>query len=348
MSRRYEVVVIGGGQAGLAMGYQLAQRGVDFMILDAANCVGSAWRERWESLTLFTPAGYSALPGLPFPAEPDHLPRKDEVADYLAQYAALFSLPIRHSERVINIRQLSEWNGFLVTTTTSVYRADQVVVATGAFHTPSIPKVANMLSPRVRQLHSSAYRTPAQLPEHGTVLVVGGGNSGMQIATEVSETRSTSLAIGTRLPRLHERVLGRSIFWWLETTGLMDAPVDSFMGSRFRKREFLIGRGAADLARDAKVRVVQRVVAAEGEVVFTADGTAIDVAAVIWATGFAQDFSWIDAPVLDAGQHPQHVRGTTSVRGLYFLGLPWQHTRGSSLLGWVGRDAAFLARHMAS
>ncbi len=346
MREKYDVVIIGGGQAGLAMGYQLASRGANFIILDAADRTGDPWRQRWDSLRLFTPASHSSLPGIPFPADPHHLPHKDEVADYLESYARLLGLPIRYRVKVTGLHHVSEWSGFTIETSTGSFAADQVVIATGPFQTPVIPAVSGALTKRITQLHSSEYRGPSQLPD-GDVLVVGGGNSGVQIAAELAATRRTWLSVGEKLPTLPDRVMGRSIFWWLDTVGAMDVSVRSRMGRRASQRDFLIGKSAAATAGLHGVRLTGRVVGAEGSVFFTDDAAAIEQAAVIWATGFRQDFSWVDAPVLIGGR-PVHTRGVTSVPGLYFLGLPWQHTRGSALLGWVGRDAAFLAQRIGA
>ncbi len=343
---RYDVIIIGGGQAGLAMGYQLAQRGVDFLILDAAQRTGDAWRQRWDSLTLFTPARYSGLPGMSFPAEPGHMPGKDEVADYLESYAQRFELPIRYGEKVVRLEHVSEWSGFRIETSTSCYEADQVVVATGPFQTPLVPALAKILSPNIVQLHSSQYRSPDLLPE-GDVLVVGAGNSGVQIASEVARTRRTWLAVGDTLPTLPRHIMKRSVFWWLETFKVMNIAVTSRLGRRGSMHDVLIGKSTRTAARIDGVRLTGRATGAEGGLIFTSDQAAIEPATVIWATGFRPDFSWIDAPVFDDAGRPRHARGVTAVNGLYFLGLPWQHTRGSALLGWVGRDADYLAQHIA-
>lgn len=344
MSTSVEVAVIGGGQAGLAMGYHLARQGTEFLILDAAPRPGDAWRTRWDSLTLFTPARYSALPGMPFPGEPESYPTKDAVADYLEAYAARFDLPVLQGQRVASLRQTGD--GFVIETGGDRYEAGQVVVATGPFQTPFVPELASGLAPEVVQLHSAGYRNPAQLPP-GDVLVVGGGNSGVQIAEELSRTHRVHLSVGERLPRLPERLLGWSIFGWLEGAGLLDVTVDSRLGRRMSLTETLIGKSPGML-RQHGVELVGRAVAARGDRVATAGGGSTRVAGVIWATGFRRDYGWIRAPVLDACGAPVQRRGVTQVPGLYFLGLPWMHTRGSALIGWVGRDAAFLADRIAA
>ena len=345
MGARYDTIVIGGGQAGLAMGWHLARRGRDFLILDAAPRVGDAWRSRWDSLTLFTPARYDALPGMAFPAEPDHLPGKDEAADYVERYAYVFGLPVRTGEPVLAVRRVADGSGFEVVSARATYHAGRVVVATGPFQKPALSRAAQRLAPDVVQLHSSAYRGPGALPS-GPVLVVGGGNSGLQIAAELAQSRPTWLAVGTRLPRLPARVLGRSVFAWLEGSGAMRVSVDTALGRRMSARDFLIGGSLREVAARG-VRLAGRVVDAHGSRVTTADGQDVEPAAVVWATGFAPDYRYLDLPVLDGAGRPVHRRGVTAVPGLYLLGLPWQHTRGSALLGWVGRDAAWLAERIA-
>jgi putative flavoprotein involved in K+ transport len=341
---RTGVLVIGGGQAGLAMGYHLARRGNDFVILDAAPRVGHAWRSRWDSLALFTPAAFSALPGMAFPGDPDRYPGKDEVADYLAAYAARFHLPVHAGERVHALRPGP--GGWTAETSTGRYEAAQVVVATGPFQQPVIPALGRDLPDAVVQLHSARYRNPAQLPP-GDVLVVGAGNSGMQIAEELSRTHRVHLAVGDRMPRLPQRVLGRSVFWWLEKAGLLDVTVDSGLGRRMSRRETLIGNTPRMLRRRHGVRLLGRAVEARGDTVFTAGGESVRPASVVWATGFRRDYRWIEAPVFAANGTPLHRRGVTPATGLYWLGLSWLQTRGSALLGWVGRDAEHLAEMIA-
>ncbi|HET7231066.1 MAG TPA: NAD(P)/FAD-dependent oxidoreductase [Longimicrobium sp.] len=340
-----DVIVVGAGQAGLAMGYHLSRAGLDVLLLEAGPSVGHAWRTRWDSLKLFTPARYSSLPGLPFPAEPDHYPARDEVAAYLETYASTFGFPVRTGTRVTALRP-DPAGGFRVETSTGELHALQVVVATGPFQRPRVPDMAGGLDAGIVQIHGAGYRNPGQLPR-GEVLVVGAGNSGVQIAAELAATRPVTLAAGERLTALPETILGRSVFWWLERSGYFNVTADSWMGRRMKEKELLIGHGPDWLARNAGVKLAGRITSARGGELRTADGGRIRPDAIVWATGYRSEYSWIEAPVLGAGGMPVHRRGVTSVPGLYFLGLPWQHTRGSALIGWVGRDAAVLAGHAA-
>jgi putative flavoprotein involved in K+ transport len=346
MTDSYEVIVVGGGQAGLAIGYHLRQQGRRFVILDAADEPAAAWRDRWDSLRLFTPVRYDSLPGLAFPGDPDHYPTRQEVADYLTGYAEHFQLPVKLSSRVERVRP-AEDGGFEVDVADGhALRAEQVVVATGAWQRPAVPAIAGDLGAGVVQMHSSAYRRPDQLPD-GPALVVGGGNTGYQIAEELVPTRETHLAIGARQTPLPQRILGRDLFRYLVATGLMAKTVDSRIAQRLKDRETLIG-SSPRRARRAGIRLHPRATAADGSCVSFADGTVVDVAAVIWATGFRLDHSIVDAPVFDDRATALiHRRGVTSVPGLFFLGLPWQHTRGSALLGWVRDDAAYIGGRVA-
>ncbi len=336
----YEVIVVGGGQAGLAMGYFLARQQCDFTILEAANQPAAAWRARWDSLRLFTPARYSGLPGLPFPGDPGGYPGRDEVAAYLTDYARHFSLPVQLGCPVRSIRPAG--GRYLVQAADRTYRAAQVVVATGPFQAPFIPSAADGLDDEVVQLHSSAYRTPADLPD-GPVLVVGGGNTGSQLAQELSASREVHLSIGSRLARLPQRILGRDLFWYLEATGLIRKPRDSRLGRRLAGRETLIGSSPRTLRRRHGVRLHSRVVEASGRTVRFADGGELDIRTVLWATGFRSDHSFLEIPVFDEQGRVVHRRGVTDFPGLYFLGLSWQHTRGSALIGWVAEDAGYIA-----
>ena len=342
---RLDVLVIGGGQAGLAMGYHLAQRGLRFQIVDAGAEVGAAWRSRWDSLRLFTPAQYDNLPGLPFPAAPDAYPGKDDVADYLQAYAAKSNLPVRLDVKVTSLTRGGD--GYVAKAGGEELRARQVVVATGPFQVPFIPPIADALDPGVYQVHSAGYWHPQTVPP-GRVLVAGAANSGCQIAQELSATHSVELSAGQRIPAIPQRPLGRDIWNWATGLRLDRVTADSRLGRRLAGRDQVIGPGPRRLARRHGIRLRPRAASAAGRTVTFADGSATEFDAVVWATGFTADHSWIDVQEAKDNQgRIQHTRGVTRSPGLYMLGLTWQHTRGSALLGWVGNDAAFLAGQIA-
>jgi putative flavoprotein involved in K+ transport len=342
--QRLDVVVVGGSQAGLAMAWHLAQQGLRFVVLEAGPELGHVWRSRWDSLKLFTPAQYDALPGLAFPAPADTYPTKDPVADYLQAYATAFDLPIRLNARVIRLSKTDD--GFEVQTADNIFQARQVVVATGPFQVPFVPPMASKLDPSVTQLHSADYRNPQALPD-GPVLVVGGGNSGFQIAEELAATRTVDLSIATKYPMLPQRLAGRDLFWWLSRLGLLRVTVTSRVGRRMSRRDVVIGTNRKRLER-AGVRFRPRLVDAEGRTVRFADHRLLeDVGVVVWATGYRPDYGWIQIPAVVREGHVVHRQGVTAVPGLYFLGLSWQHTRGSALLGFVQEDAAYVADRIA-
>ena len=342
-AKRHDVIVVGGGQAGLAIGYFLARQGRDFTILEAATEPAAAWRERWDSLKLFTPARYNALPGLAFPGDPDRYPGRDDVVAYLTDYARHFDLPVELGRHVRSIARSD--GGYLVELDDGAYAADQVVVATGPFQIPFVPAMADELDDEVVQLHSTSYRSPHSVPE-GRVLVVGGGNTGFQIAEELSASREVHLSIGSRQTPLPQRILGRDLFWYLEATGLIRKTTESRIGRRLSGRETLIGSTPRRLRRKHGVVLHGRAVSAAGSTVALGDGTQVEVDGIVWATGFKVDHSFIDAPIFDSAGRVVHQRGVTESPGLYLLGLTWQHTRGSALLGWVKDDAEHIANQI--
>ena len=342
-----DVLVIGAGQAGLALGHHLSRTGARFLIVDAAAEVGDSWGRRWDSLQLFTPAQYDNLPGLAFPADHDTYPGKDDVADYLDRYITEFDLPIRLSTSVSALSRTADGH-YLANAGEDDFEARQVVIATGPFQAPVIPDVAGRLDPGVIQLHSNDYRNPDAFPA-GRVLVVGAGNSGCQIAKELSTTHDVEISAGEPNPVLPQRPLGRDIWWWASGLRVDRITTGSLLGRRLAGRDPVFGDGPRQLDRRYGVAIRPRVTGATGRTVTFQDGTSTQVDAVVWATGYRTDHSWIDVPgaVGDGGRLRQ-VRGVTPAPGLYTLGLPWQHTRGSALLGWVGADAAFIAAQIAA
>jgi putative flavoprotein involved in K+ transport len=336
-----EVLIIGAGQAGLAVGWHLREQGVrSLLLLNAGTEVGHVWRDRWDSLRLFTPSEYDGLPGMAFPAPAGTYPTKDEVADYLRGYAAEFELPVRPDTRVTRLTKAGDT--FVVHTSTGTLTARQVVIATGPFQTPVIPTLARHLAADVVQVHSAGYRNPDQLPD-GPVLVVGAGNSGLQIACELAASRPVTVAVGTRPPVLPQRFLGHDLFWWLTRLGIMTRTADSRLARRLRtKGDLVIGTRWRDLTR-LGIQVRPRLDDVDRTTAMFADGSVTEVAAVVWATGFRTDYSWLDIPGAVIDDTVANERGITSVPGLSIVGLPWLHTRGSALLGFVKDDAAWLA-----
>ncbi len=340
---RYDTIVIGAGQAGLAVGHHLAKSDADFLILDAATRLGESWRQRWDSLRVFTSAAFTGLPGLPFPAAGSHLPDKDELADYLERYAQRFDLPIRMNTRVASLTQ--DGGRYIIDTGAIRYEARNVVVATGPFHTPRVPSLANEVSPDIHQMHSSDYRNPFSLPA-GPVLVVGVGNAGGRIALEVSRFRQVALA-GPRTGHVRRTFLRRDIHWWLWPV-LTRLTSETRAGRLLRERlahDPLVGISEADFEKAGIERRGRVTEVREGSP--ATDGTPMDVRTIIWCTGFAPDFNWIHLPLPLDGGSPRTRRGVVEGSpGLYFVGLRFLHTIVSALIGGVGADAAYIARRI--
>jgi putative flavoprotein involved in K+ transport len=350
-----DTVVVGAGQAGLATGYHHRRRGIDHVILDENDRVGAAWRNRWDSLRLFTPAKYSALPGMVPPGAPQSVPEKDDLADYLERYATQFDLPIRTG---VAVQRVGACDGrYVVECRTGDHDgvailADQVVVATGAFHHPRLPAFASELDDEIVQLHSFDYRRPSQIPA-GDVLVVGAGSSGAEIAVELSETHRVWLSgrdpgqepttPGSRPDRLVTPIM------WFMAHRVIDVrnPLGRTVRDRFLHPPRGIPRGRVRRShlRAAGVEWVARTTGASGGRPRLEDGSVLDVAAVVWCTGYTVDFGWIDLPVFGDDGYPIHTRGVVeSQPGLYFMGLPFQTTMSSALVGGVGRDAEHIVR----
>lgn len=338
-----DVLVIGAGQAGLAMGYQLKRRGLRFLLVERHTRLGDSWRRRFDSLTLFTPRAYSALPGLPVPGDPEGFPTKDEMADYLESYARHFDLPVALGSGVDRLEQRE--GTFQATTGDGrVITARAVVIATGAFQQPAVPPIAQQFARGVVQFTPESYRNPQQTPA-GTVLVVGDGATGRQIARELSETHRVLLAAGRPRRVSPDRILGKSIFFWLDKLGIIRAPSSSRIGRRLMLADPFPGKHLElDRLRERGITVVGRLTGAEGRRVTFAAGETAEVDAVIWATGYRDETGWVAIPeVKDARGAFVQERGISPVPGLTFIGRNWQSSRGSALLAGVGDDAAYVA-----
>ena len=354
VTERFEVVVVGGGQAGLAVGYHLARRGLRFVILDANERVGDSWRKRWDSLRLFTPARYDGLPGMPFPAPAHSFPTKDEVADYVAAYAARFELPVRTGVKVDGLSR--DGDRFVVTSGDRRFEADNVVVAMSTYQTPRVPPFAPALDPDVVQLHSGEYRNPSQLQDGG-VLVVGTGNSGAEIALEVATEHRTWLSgrdphvVPFRIESLVARHLLLPLV--LRFVGHHVLTVNTPIGRKMRPK--VLSRGAPlirvkpkDIAA-AGIERVPKTVGVQNGLPVLEDQRVLEVANVVWCTGFRPDFSWIDLPVFADDKEPTHERGIVAEEpGLYFVGLHFLYAMSSGFLPGVGRDAERVAKAIAS
>lgn len=352
---RIDTVVIGGGQAGLAVGYHLAKQGRAFVILDVHARIGDAWRTRWEGLRLFTPNRLNSLPGMPFPGDPHAFPTKDEVADYLEAYAAQMALPVRTATRVDAVWPAENGRRFRVVAGERDYEAAQVVVATGAYDRPRIPEFAGDLDEAVMQVHSSDFQSTSQLRE-GPVLVVGASNSGAEIALMAARNHRTILAgrnVG-KMPFRPEDRLAKvfdTFFWFfVNHIATLDTPIGRKAQPSIRDHGLPLDRvRPADLAAAGVERTYARTVGVQDGMPLLDDGQVIDTANVVWATGFRPDHSWIHVPVTGDDGWPIQTRGvSTTAPGIYFIGLPFMYAGASALLGGVGRDAAYLVERMAA
>jgi putative flavoprotein involved in K+ transport len=352
-AERFETVVVGGGQAGLSAGYHLRKAGRRFVILDGNERVGDGWRNRYDSLRLFTPARYDGLPGGRFPGKLWVAPTKDQMADYLESYAARFDIAVRTGIRVDRISK--EDGRYVVSAGDHRFEAGNVIVATGAHQEPRIPAFSRELDPGIVQLHSSEYRNPSQLREGG-VLVVGAGNSGADISLEVVGTHPAWLS---GPDRGHVPV---NIDTWI--SGAVFIRIVRFIGHHVLTERTPMGRKAKRkyasqgdmLVRvkpkwllEAGVERVAKTVGVRDGKPALEDGRVLDVTNVIWCTGFRHDLSWIELPIFGEDGELQHERGAVPAQpGLYFVGLPFQYAASSDVLPGVGRDAGYVVRHLAS
>lgn len=354
-AERVETLVIGGGQAGLSMGYQLLRRGRPCIIVDASERIGDVWRNRWDSLRLFTPAKFNGLAGMPFPGDGDYFPTKDEMADFLEAYAERFQLPVQSGVRIEHLRRVDDH--FVATAGTREFEAENVVVAMSTYQKPRIPEFADELDPNTVQFHSASYRNPSQLRD-GAVLLVGAGNSGSEIAMELVRHGHEVWMSGRDVGAIPFRIEGRASRYALGRLVLRFIfhrviTVDTPIGRKVRPKAIsqagpLVRVKPRDLDAAGVKRVSPTAGIREGQPVLE-DGRVLDVANVIWCTGFHPGFSWIDLPVFDESGQPRHERGIVpEMPGLYFVGLHFLYSLSSSMIHGVERDSARIADAIAA
>jgi putative flavoprotein involved in K+ transport len=351
----FDVIVIGGGQAGLSVGFHLARAGAHFVILDAQARVGDAWRKRWDSLRLFTPAKFDGLDGMPFPGPRNYFPTKNEMADYLEAYVQRFNLPVRSGMRVHRV--LKHGERFVVMTGTQEFHAAQVVVAMAKYQRPRTPQFAEELSPEIVQMHSSDYRNVGQL-KPGDVLLVGAGNSGADLALEAARAGHKVWLAGPdpgEIPFRPESFFGRNVMGPLVLGFVFHhvLTVNTPMGRKAQPGALaravpLIRVKRRDL-KAAGIERVARVVGVHGHEPLLQDGRVLSVSNIIWSSGFRPGFDWIDLPVFDENGAPRHRSGVVDTQpGFYFVGLPFLHAMSSSMIHGVGRDAARIVREISA
>ncbi|MDT0643864.1 NAD(P)/FAD-dependent oxidoreductase [Zunongwangia sp. F363] len=346
MEKVRDFIVIGAAQAGLSMAYYLKKLGRDYLLVDKEEQIGASWINRWDSLTLFTPSEFNNLPGMDFPAPKGHYPSKEEVAEYFKMYAEKFKIPIQFNTF---ISEISRENGnFLLKSPQGNLRARNVIIGTGPFHIPYTPPFAEKLDEQIFQVHSNYYKNPQQLKE-GKTMVVGGGDSGFQILDEVSETGMQVYFSGaTDVKTLPQEILGKTLWWWFTKTGFLSFSRDSWLGKKISKsRQPIIGTDVKAILKRENVTPVGKTKNAEGKLIFTEKKKLNDINNIIWATGYRPNFGWIEGLELNKDGYPKHHRGISNLDNLYFIGLPWLHTRGSATLGGIKKDAEYLAKHIS-
>lgn len=341
------VLVIGAGQAGLAAAYHLARAGADYSIADANRRVGDSWRARYDALTLFTPRQFSALPGLELSGNREGYSDRDEFADYLEAYASRLKLPVETGMRVVRLSRLDDGRFEATFEDGGKRQASEIIVAAGAFQVPRIPTVAGKFGSDVLHLTTDIFRNANQLPD-GPVLIVGDGASGRDIAVECRRTQPVILATGKPRKLLPERILGKSIWWWLHLTGALTASPDSWLGRRVRATDAFPDRDRSlESLKRKDIRIAPRLVNADETTARFSDGSSAEVRTVVWTVGYRDDSSWLDVPLaVNEDGSFRHEAGVSPVKGLYFVGRPWQRNRASALIMGAGPDAELVVQRL--
>ena len=340
-----EYVIIGGGQAGLSMAYQLTKADKSFLIVDSGTKIGGSWLNRWDSLKLFTPTEYNHLPGYKFDAPKGYYPNKFEVANYFKEYAAYYNLPIKFNT-LINAVCKNEKGAFTISHKDGEIETKNVIVATGPFHTPYTPPCHKYVAKDVTQIHSNFYKSTSQL-QKGSTLVVGAGDSGYQILDEISKDKSRTVYFSgdTSVKSIPQEFLGKTLWWWFTLIGFLSFNKYSWIGKKIsNSSQPVIGTDIKEILPRENVISVGRTNDADTKALYFEKKNVTDIKNIVWATGYRPNFYWIDGLELDENNYPKNYRGVSNIKGLYFIGLPWLYTRGSATLGGVSKDAAYLAK----
>lgn len=340
-----DFVVIGAAQAGISMAYYLKKLDKKFLIVDKEDEIGFSWLNRWDSLKLFTPSEYNNLPGMEFPAQKGHYPTKYEVASYFKSYVDQFEFPIKLNTLITKVKKVEDH--FEVTSSKGVLETKGVIVATGPFHIPYTPPFHGNISTDIFQTHSNYYKNPSQLQE-GPAMVVGDGDSGFQILDEISTNgRKTYYSGSTDVKMLPQQFLGKTLWWWFSITGFLSISRDTWLGKKvMHNRQPVIGTDVKEILSRDNVFSVGFTNDASGEKIKTEKKEIIDVKNIVWATGYRPNFSWIEGLEIDEDGYPKNQRGVSNLKNLYFIGLPWLHTRGSATLGGIKKDAVYLKNYI--
>lgn len=334
-----DVLVIGAGQAGLAMGFHLRKTSFRFLLVDGGVRVGDSWRRRYDSLTLFTPRAMSALPGLSLQGDPQGYASRDEFADYLETYADHFGFPlemnmgIKRLERVNSHFRATSFNG-------QELEADVIILANGGFQTPIVPSISKNLSSHIQQFSADSYKNPSQIPA-GNVVVVGDGATGRDIASELAASHTVYLATGKPRRLVPEKILGVSTWWWLEKLGILTAPSESYVGKRLRAADAFPNRERSlDDLRRKGIQILPKLTHAVDDTVTFENGASVSVSSVVWLVGYRDDSDWVVMPeIKDEKGNFIHRQGVSPVPNLFFIGRPWQTSRASAIIHGVSRDA---------
>ena len=340
-----DFVIVGGAQAGLSMAYYLNKMSKDYVVVDKEKEVGASWLNRWDSLKLFTSAEFNKLPGMEFPAEKGYYPTKKDVAEYFKNYVAEFDIEIRLNTLIEHISQREDY--FILKHQNGEIHCKNVVIATGPFHIPYTPSFSKKISTAIFQIHSNYYKNPGQLQE-GPAMVVGAGDSGFQILDEISQTKRTTYFSGaTKVRVLPQEILGKTLWWWFSKIGFLSFSRNTWLGKKLSEsKQPIIGTDVKGILKRENVIPVGKTKDAKGEIIITENRKIEGLKNIVWATGYRPNFSWIEGLELSKDGYPKHNRGISNIKGLYFIGLPWLHTRGSATLGGIKKDAQYLANYI--